>query len=876
MSRLVSISLGLLILVAPPSRSAEREPWTTSKVVGSPEPPLPYVVEQTLRQIEWKRPIYALSVPGRKHLVVVEEGRGKKNPARARVVADDSQAGSTQLFLENEKLIYGLTFHPRFLENGHVYVFLNGPKPGQGKHNRISRFTVDANRTPQCDPTSEKIILEWPSAGHDGGDLCFGNDGMLYIATGDGTTDSDTNVAGQDVTNLNGGVLRIDVDSAKTEPYVIPKDNPFLEIPEARGELWAFGLRNPWRMSVDRVSGQIWVGNNGQDLWETAHLLGRGHNYGWSVYEGNHPFYLARKLGPAPFVPPTLEHHHREARSLTGGVVYRGKKHADLDGVYVYGDYETGKIWGAKHDGKRLLWNRELADTTLKIAGFANAPRGDLLVVDHGGGIYRLVPRPKPAENAPRPSEFPRVLSKTGVFRSTQDHVVAPGVVPYSINAPSWIDGATAERFIAIPGSAKMSFRDSHAFGLPEGTVLVQTLTRAGRRIETRLLTRQQNEWVGYSYIWNEGQTDAALAPPEGAEIERVVDEGGHPWRVPSRAECIACHSRAAQYVLGVTARQLDRSVEISGRRQSQLEHFATIGIFDEAPKPKHAALVDPYDDTAPTEARARTYLHVNCAPCHVEAGGGNANMDLRVDRENEDLRTIDHHPRHQTFGIQNALLIASGDPDRSVLVERLARSDSGRMPPLGPSRTDDAAVQLMRQWIRTLDPRRKTIRDWTVADLAPHLDELGQGRSFESGKKAFETAGCQQCHRFRGKGGGVGPDLSAKGKKWRTDRSYLLESLINPSKTIDATFATTVIVTARGAVLNGRIESETDKTIVLRTMDAFAKPIHIPKSNVAQRTLSKSSTMPEDTLNFLQRDQILDLLAYLLANGEKDAAAFR
>ena len=209
---------------------------------------------------------------------------------------------------------------------------------------------------------SEQVIIEWHSEGHDGGGLVFGHDGMLYISTGDGTTDSDGWVSGQDLSELLGGVLRIDVDHPNgTQAYSVPNDNPFVGMKDARPENWAYGLRNPWRMCIDQKTGRIWAGNNGQDLWETVHLIRRGENYGWSVYEGSHPFYLNRKPGPTPPVPPTIEHSHAEFRSLTGGVVYYGAKFPELNGVYVYGDYSSGEIWGARHDGSRV--------TSLRAAG---------------------------------------------------------------------------------------------------------------------------------------------------------------------------------------------------------------------------------------------------------------------------------------------------------------------------------------------------------------------------------------------------------------------------------------------------------------------------------------------------------------------------
>ena len=163
----------------------------------------------------------------------------------------------------------------------------------------------------------------------------------------------------------------------------VPKDNPFVNLKDARPETWAYGFRNPWRLTVDSKTGHIWVGQNGQDLWEQAFLIEKGANYGWSVLEGSHPFYPTRKAGPTPFVKPTVEHHHNEARSLTGGIVYHGKKFPDLQGAYVYGDYSTGKIWGVKHDGKKVVWHRELTDTTLQITGFGTDASGEILILDH-------------------------------------------------------------------------------------------------------------------------------------------------------------------------------------------------------------------------------------------------------------------------------------------------------------------------------------------------------------------------------------------------------------------------------------------------------------------------------------------------------------
>ena len=681
-----------------------RTPLTTSRVVRSPEPPPPYVVEPIFVNVQWDRPLYIKPEPGTNDLFVIQQGGEKEKPAKILRINDEPSVAETSLLLEvDDRLVYGLEFHPNYQQNGFLFVYSNGPRTEADlRKNRISRFTIADG---ECDPKSEFIIIEWRSNGHDGGDLAFGTDGMLYTATGDGTSDSDAWTSAQDVTNLLGSVLRIDVDHPdKAHPYSVPPDNPFLNVPNARPELWAIGLRNPWRITIDRANGQLWVGNNGQDLWETVHLVQPGENYGWSVYEGSHPFYPNRELGPGKLTNPTIEHHHTVARSMTGGVVYTGDQLPDLKGAYIYGDYDTGKVWAARHDGERLTWHQEIADSALLIVGFSNSHRGELLVVDYVGGIYRLVVNPKslkPFDEA----VFPHRLSETGLFESIPEHRMAAGVIPYSVNTPAWQDGATSQRFLAIPGDGQMTWTGTNGFACSNGTVLVQTLTLGtggnARRIETRLLTRQQNEWAGYSYLWNPEQTDAVLVDKEGKDIEfRVADDSAshmQPWRIPSRTECSSCHTRQANFLLGITAVQLNRDHDYGDVTANQLRTFDHIGLFAKSPGDLSSIghTVDPYDAAEPLEARARSYLHANCSNCHVNAGGGNARIELSFDKSLDAMHIISEFPQHATFGFARPRIIAPGEPDQSVMLARISRRGRGQMPPLVSRQIDQWGVSL-------------------------------------------------------------------------------------------------------------------------------------------------------------------------------------
>ncbi|MBI3849781.1 MAG: PQQ-dependent sugar dehydrogenase [Verrucomicrobia bacterium] len=925
----------------PPFGIERRIPWTTSRLVGSPDPPLRYTVERTFTNLEWKLPIFITAEPGTDRLFVILQGGETNKPSRILQLHDDPNTAQVETFLAlSNRLVYSLAFHPGYHTNGYIFVFSNGTTSEQQRTNRISRYFVARHPPFRCDPESAHPIIEWHSQGHDGGGLVFGNDGLLYISSGDGSSDSDDWVTGQDLSGLNGGILRIDVDRADaTQPYAVPKDNPFVGRKDARPEKWAYGLRNPWRLTVDPKSGQIWVGNNGQDLWETAHLVGRGENYGWSVYEGSHPFYLNRRLGPTPVVLPTIEHSHSEARSLTGGVVYRGAEFPDLDGVYVYGDYSTGKIWGMRHDGKRVTWHHELADTELQITAFVVDQRGQLLIADHAGNICRLVRSPK---QSAMPT-FPTRLSETGLFASTRAHQVQPGVIPYSVNAPAWADGASAERFIALPDDTRLDYSSTGSWNLTNGAVLVQTLSlerEAGhaasrQRLETRLLTRQSGQWVGYSYRWDDAQSDATLVQKTGGQKEFVIQDPRAPggvrrqvWHYPGRAECSACHSRAANFVLGLTEQQMNRVHDYGGVKDNQLRTLRHLGLFTNSlpksltgltvaysPSPPsdsslsakvrgeeggteggeaHLELVNPYDVTQSLEARARSYLHANCSVCHVGTGGGNSKMILSFSTKADDMNVIGARPQHDTFGINNAMLVAPGDPDRSILLQRLSRRGRGQMPPVVIATVDEQAVALFREWIRAMKSAQQFVRDWTMDDLLPKLEQAKQGRSFDSGKAAFKLAGCGQCHRFAGDVGSVGPDLTGAGQ--RLSLHDLLESIVLPSKVIVEGYAATEIETKSGEISNGRIVREDDQVVVVlpqtatlpRGVSASTTPgvgrpatpqgedaITIRKTDIRRRELSKVSNMPAGILNTLQETQILDLLAYVISDGSSNHVAF-
>jgi len=698
----------------PPFGLAERTLWTTSRVVGSPDPPPPYRVRRAFPKLKFDQPLYLTNEPGTDRIIVTQRD------GKILAFINDQETAETELLLDCGREVYAVAFHPRFAENGYLFVLSNSAK-AEKPADLLSRYEVERGPVRSVKPDSELVILEWESAGHNGGDLAFGPDGFLYFSAGDSTTGSDPKETGQDLVDLLATMARIDVEGATPErPYRVPADNPFVGVAGARPEIWAYGLRNPWRFSFDRATGRLWMGDIGQDQWEMIYLIERGGNYGWSVMEGRHPFYAERRRGPTQITPPVVEHPHSEFRSIVGGFVYDGERFPELRGVYLYGDHETGRVWGFRYHLGGVTWQGELASARIKFLAFGTDLAGDIYFADLlGGELYQL--ERAPTEHVTRPADFPRKLSESGVFASVAEHTPAPGLVPYSVNSPLWSDGAHKERFLGLPGDSKIEFNADTTWIPPEGTVLVKTFsletepgnTASRRRVETRFLTRQEGHWYGYSYLWNDEQTDAILVDAAGADRNFTIADPASPdgkrtqtWHFPSRAECMMCHSRAAQWVLGLTTAQMNRYHDYGGTVDNQLRAFNRAGLFKEKlsqPPDTYRRLADPADETAAIEARARSYLHANCAHCHVTDGGGNARMELGFMTELAKANIVGVNPLHYSFGIAEARLVAAGEPGRSVLLERITRLGQGRMPPLATSVVDRDGAALIRKWIEQL-----------------------------------------------------------------------------------------------------------------------------------------------------------------------------
>lgn len=735
--------------------TAKRIPWTTSTIAGSPETPLPYVTERAFPALQFTECVDLTKAPGSDRLFIVEHhGKILSFPNQPDVKTPDLVVDLAKS-IDGVKEVYSLAFHPDFQNNGFCYVcYIKAPNLADGSH--IARFQMTKTNPPTIDVATEKTIITWLSGGHNGCCLKFGPDGYLYVSTGDGSGPNppDALKSGQDVSNLLSSILRLDVDHTDGERnYRIPADNPFVDLQGARGEIWAYGFRNPWRMSFDARTGDLWVGDVGWELWELLDRVERGGNYGWSVMEGRQSTNPEWARGPTPILPPTIDHPHSESSSITDGLTYYGSRLKDLRGHHLYGDYDTGKIWGFRYDQGRVVDHRELADTTHRIVGFGDDAAGECYLLDHtAGSIHRLVPNPR----KDLPSTFPRKLSASGVFTSVSELSPAPGVIPYSINVEPWADYATSDRLIALPNSDSIATKGTE-WTFPKDSVLVKTLSldiRQGdpasrRRVETQILHFDGTEWQPYTYQWNNGQSDATLVEAAGTErIFEVADPhaaGGtrkQTWRFSGRAECQRCHNKWSGSVLGFNTPQLNRKAKGPGETSSQLDALVHLKLFENRqPVENRPRLANPHDASASLEDRARSYLHANCAHCHRMHAGGSVLSKMHFDLALDKTDMIGVRPTQGTFGIHAAQVIAPGDPFRSVLLYRMSKLGGGRMPHIGSSEVDREGIALISDWIRQLP--NSTAKETTGNDSASKLraDETASLQRLIAAEKSTEQA---------------------------------------------------------------------------------------------------------------------------------------
>ncbi|HSO34296.1 MAG TPA: hypothetical protein VLT33_17290 [Labilithrix sp.] len=469
--------------------------------------------------------------------------------------------------------------------------------------------------------------------------LSLGPDGRLYVALGDAYPDAGA------APSLLGKILRLDVSNDDAQP-----------------EVWAVGVHEPRGLDVD-ASGDAWLTDRTKTDDAVVLRVTRG--------------------SPEPVTPVLYLTSAEQRPAAAGGHVHRGTSPPSLVGKYVY-VAQNGRLGVVTPFGPSGPAQASVLE--LGAAGpLGRGDQGDLAVVT-SAGIGAV------SDAALRPA--PTSLLATGCWDPLAPAGLPVGVIPYDVTTPLWSDGATKQRFVALPEGARLTARADGDLLLPVGTVAVKTFAVDGRRVETRLLVQHDVEdWVGYSYAWNEAQTDATLVVGD----RTAALAGGKSWYFPSTGDCAACHTPAAGYTLGLEARQLlghgDALARLEDGLPSPIDHGALAKLVPvDAPPP------------ATAEQRARSYLHANCSSCHREgsATGTTVELDLRLETPLA-ATGLCGEPNAGTLGIDKARLVAPREPARSVLLARMRSLDERRMPKLASRVVDEAGAAAVEAWIRDL-----------------------------------------------------------------------------------------------------------------------------------------------------------------------------
>ncbi len=669
--------------------------------------------------------------------------------------------------------LLGVVFHPEFglagsPNRGYVYIFYTySPNPQYGYfpcYDRLSRFTVPDGSL-VADPNSELVLIQQydPDVWHNGGGMFFAEDGFLYLSVGDAGGASDNYKTAQKLNEgLFSGVLRIDVDMnpARSHPirrqpisrdptaqsftanYYIPNDNPFLN-PDGSilEEYWAVGLRSPHRMTYDRIARQIWLGDVGQTTREEVNIIQRGGNYQWPYLEGT---LWTSTPKPQELIgvdqPPYYEYTHADGNAaVMGGHVYRGREHAaHLDGLYIFGDNGSGRIWALAGGNEAVYLCNMPAGTALTgLSSFGEDLNGELYMCQMGpkGGIYKL------SRTAGAGQVAPALLSQTGAFSNLATLTPATGIIPYEVNSPLWSDGAAKRRWIAVPNDGApygvnemIGFTRTGNWSFPAGTVFIKHFEMPMdsrnpsliKRLETRFVVRSAEGGVyGVTYKWRSDGSDADLLPGSLNEDITVYTPSGprtQTWFYPSQQSCFSCHNDDAKHVLGVSTRQLNGTFTYpsSGVTDNQLRTWTKIGLFSSPPAESELAALDrlvPVSAPSATlEHRMRSYLDANCAHCH-QPGTPRGFFDARFDTPLANQRIVDGTVAN-ALGITDARVVAPQSVARSIMHRRMNTNDGNKMPTLARNVIDVAAVSTLEQWIASLAAGQALPSPWLNRDV--------------------------------------------------------------------------------------------------------------------------------------------------------------
>ena len=660
----------------------------------------------------------------------------------------------------------GFAFHPQFGTPGKNFFYtwyatrdaageVPRPTPGQGCYDQeedggylvLRRYTMEENNIAVV-PNSELTMIQIRLYGstHRGGGLVFGDDGFLYLTTGDQTAWSKA----QDiVNNIDGGVLRIDVDmdaSKSHRPlrnmpddhgfadeltgngYYIPDDNPFLS-PDSTNfeEFYTLGHRAPHRMTKDPLTGKLYVGEIGGGRHEEINVIEKGKNYGWPVFEGDyqHTNCIQQTYNNMPAEPPLTFWPRSEANAIIGGYVYRGTDIPLLYGKYICADYGIGEeIWSV--DVTTGDYEFLLTFNPANVISFGQDHEGEVYILKLGNNV-KLYKLSVPAAAV----DPPATLSATGAFGDDLTTLTpAPGIIPYDLIEPFWSDNALKQRWMAVPNDGshdsvaeQVPFSEEGDWHFPTGTVLIkhfelpidETDPSQTKRLETRFsIKADAGQFYFLTYKWRDDHSDADLIAISIDEDIAVSTAGGgsriQTWHYPSRGECLSCHSAPTGGALGLKTRQLNKAITYpqTGITANQLITLSHLGILDtpiDHEDTRNFLTIAAKDDPlAPLEHKARSYLDVNCGYCHRPQTDNRAGFDLRLSTPLP-FSGLFSDQLIESLGFGEEWIIYPGDINKSVAYHRLNSTQPGvAMPPIAKNELDHPGTALVAEWISSLD----------------------------------------------------------------------------------------------------------------------------------------------------------------------------
>lgn len=593
-----------------------------------------------------------------------------------------------------ERGLIGLTFHPDFPQTPHLFVVYVAREPFS--HHVVSRFTVIGD---VVDSGSEFVLLRGDNQaglggrvphGHQGGPIAFGPDGRLYVGLGEQTAGRSS----QSLDSLLGKILRLNPDGG------IPADNPFHDRTMGRyRSIWAIGLRNPFGMAFQPESGRLFVSDVGQTSFEEINEITRGANYGWPAVEG--PASDPRFTNPVHSYPPVA------GRCIVGGAFSprQGPFPEPWRGRFFFADWAANwlKAIDPDHPDKAVTFAKGLEQP----AALAIAPDGALLVLNRGtiwrdgkkwradtGSLLRIrfgdsltnVARLAPPKN----------LSATPWFTAVKPPRPLPALVEFAINHSPWTPGVSTRRWISVPVGRQLAIDENGEFQFPEGAVVVQqhAVTKTGRPFETHV-----HEFIAgrraraMAYRWQSDGSEASLI--EDGEVIGLPGDSAHCWFSPGTEPDLALDSAVIGFVLPVSPRQVNRANQLKEWRERGWVDTSSVAAL-----PQLAALDD---STAAPVTRIRSYLDVNCSPCHRPGGPSRGSFDARFNTPLAAQAILNGMPVAGDLGIADARIVAPGRPDKSLLLQRLIHPDVFRMPPVALNDQASPVAPLLRDWIAGL-----------------------------------------------------------------------------------------------------------------------------------------------------------------------------